>query len=198
MKRVFSVFVFLVVFSISGHAQIIDDISLTATVNQSEVYSTDRNVVRNPSTGWEAGILGEKRLTNFLAISAGVKIARIRFGLNDFGVSHVTYLSLPSSLKATFPLGLYAKAGLRFDLRIGYNNAWIEGVGGEGFASASDKYETGWIAGMGKVFNLGGIKPWVEIVYSKDFDKFSGYERIIAMNKNTLKLTVGIPIARWQ
>src|SRR6056297_4173935 len=115
MKRIFVVLLFLLASAKTGQAQIIDQYSFTATVNQSAVYSTDRTTVREPLTGWELGLAGEKGITDRIKVSTGIKVALIRFGLEEVGTSHVSYLSFPLDLKAVLPYGFYAKAGLRFD-----------------------------------------------------------------------------------
>lgn len=201
MKRLLIVLLLITVCTISSQAQIIDQYSLTATVNQSAVYSTDRITVREPLTGWEIGLAGEKEIISHIKISSGLKLARIRFGMEDVGASHVTYFSFPIDLKAVLPLNFYGQAGLRFDFKIGYKNArepvvinGSPGWAGDGFASSSDSFVPGWSVGAGKIFSLNGFKPWIEVRYTKDFNSFSGYDGDPAMNKKTGKIVIGIPI----
>ncbi len=204
MKRVIIALLLFSAITISSQAQIIDQYSLTATVNQSAVYSTDRITVREPLTGWEIGLAGEKDITNHIKISTSLKMARIRFGMEDVGASHVTYLSLPVDLKAVLPLKFYAQAGLRFDVKIGSQNAMrpvvingSPGWEGDGFASASDSFVPGWSVGAGREFNFNGFEPWLEVRYTKDFNSFSGYDGFMSMNKKTGKVVIGIPISNW-
>ena len=193
MKRVLFIIIFLfVALSENSYAQLIDNYAFTATVNQSIAFSDDRVTVREPLTGWEAGILGEKQVAKQVRLSTGLIISRIRFGMNDIGGSHVTYLSFPLNVKALLPYNLYAKAGLKFDLKTGSQDAMIPviingrpGFMGEGFASAADSYVPGWSVGAGKEFNFGGFRPWVELSYTQDFTSFSGYDGVIKMNKRT-------------
>lgn len=201
MKRVLFIILFFVGLSLNSYAQFIDNFAVTAAINQSIVFSDNRVTVREPLTGWEAGILGEKQVAKSVKLSTGLTISRIRFGMNDIGGSHVTYLSFPLNVKALLPFNLYTKAGLKLDLKTGSHDAMIPviingrpGFMGEGFASAADSNVPGWSVGAGKEFNFGGFKPWVELRYTQDFTSFSGYDGVINMNKRTRKVSIGIPL----
>lgn len=201
MKRLLLIFLFSAGCSLSSTAQIIDQFAATAAVNYSAVYSSNRNIVREPLYGWELGIVGEKDLMNSVKISTGMRLARIRFGLQDVGASQVTYLGFPIDLKVVLPLNLFLQTGLRFDIRVGHQNArrpvtinGSPGYMGDGFASFSDSFIPGWTVGAGKIFNFNGFKPWIEVRFTKDFNHFSGYDGLISMYKNTGKVIIGIPL----
>ncbi|WP_165138779.1 hypothetical protein [Halalkalibaculum roseum] len=182
-------------------AQILDSFTATATVNESIIFSDDRNTVRDPQFGWEIGVLAEKQIARNIELSTGLTFSRIRFGLRDVGDSQVTYLSLPLNVSALLPFNFYAKTGVKLDIKADSRDAMVpvvingySGYMGDGFASASDTYVPGWSIGAGKIFNFRNFRPWIEIKYTQDFNSFSGYDGIINMEKRTRKVSIGIPI----
>ena len=185
-----------------GNAQLVDNYSLNFSIHESLAFSTDRTTVREPLLGWEIGFSVEKEILDRFSLSSGAHLTRVRFGLEDVGASHVTYLTVPVDLKLMFPWKIFAKAGPKIMFKVASRDAkeptninGFPGYIGDGFASAADFFVPGWNIGIGKEFSLFGFDPWIEICYGEDFKSFSGYDGLIKMNKRMRKVSIGIPLS---